>query len=73
MQDVIRLKLVLTEKDKIGTWFSEQQVRRNLGTVLRWIINKVQQSIELLNIIANHLEVDIRELLMISKSTVEFN
>lgn len=39
MQDVISLKLVMTEKNKIGTWFSEQQVRRNLGFVLRWVIN----------------------------------
>ena len=35
-----RLKIVLAEKEKTGTWLSEQ-MGRNIGTVSRWMTNKV--------------------------------
>ena len=40
-----RIQAVLAEKDKTGTWLSEQ-MGRNLGTVSRWMTNKVQPSVE---------------------------
>ena len=40
-----RIKSVLAEKNKTGTWLSEQ-MGRNLGTVSRWMTNKVQPSVE---------------------------
>ncbi len=61
-----RLKIVLAEKEKTGTWLSEQ-MGRNIGTVSRWMTNKVQPSVEQLYEIANHLDVDVRELLVASK------
>lgn len=61
-----RIKVVLAEKNKTGTWLSEQ-VGRNIGTVSRWVTNKVQPSIEQLYEIAHHLDVDARELLVPSK------
>jgi transcriptional regulator with XRE-family HTH domain len=61
-----RIKSVLAEKNKTGTWLSKQ-MGRNLGTVSRWMTNKVQQSIEQLFNIANHLDVDVRELLVTTK------
>ena len=61
-----RIKSVLAEKNKTGTWLSEQ-MGRNLGTVSRWMTNKVQPSIEQLYEIAKHLDVDVRELLAASK------
>ena len=60
------IKAVLTEKDKTGTWISEQ-MGRNIGTVLRWMTNKVQPSVEQLYDIAKHFDVDVRELLVSSK------
>lgn len=48
MQDVNRLKLLMAEKNKVGTWFSEE-MGRNLGTFSRWVINKVQPSVEQLS------------------------
>ena len=42
-----RIKAVLAEQDKTGTWLSEQ-MGRNLGTVSRWMTNKIQPSVELL-------------------------
>ena len=61
-----RIKAVLAEKDKTGTWLSEK-MNRNLGTVSRWMTNKVQPSVEQLYEIARHLDVDVKELLVSSK------
>ena len=61
-----RLKIVLAEKEKTGTWLSEQ-MGRNVGTVSRWMTNKVQPSVEQLYEIAKHLDVDVKELLVSSK------
>jgi transcriptional regulator with XRE-family HTH domain len=41
---------------------------RNLGTVSRWMTNKVQPSVEQLYDIAKYLDVEVRELLVASKS-----
>jgi len=61
-----QFKIVLAEKEKTGTWLSEQ-MGRNLGTVSRWMTNKVQPSVEQLYDIAKYLDVDVRELLVASK------
>lgn len=60
------VKVVLAEKEKTGTWLSEQ-MGRNIGTVSRWMTNKVQPSVEQLYEIANHLDLDVKELLVSSK------
>jgi transcriptional regulator with XRE-family HTH domain len=39
----------------------------NISTVSRWMTNKVQPSVEQLFEIANHLDVDVKELLVSSK------
>jgi len=65
-----RIKSVLAEKNKTGTWLSEQ-MGRNLGTVSRWMTNKVQPSVEQLYEIAHHLDVDVRDLLVSSNSIKE--
>ena len=61
-----RIKAVLAEKERTGTWLSEQ-MGRNLGTVSRWMTNKIQPSVEQLFDIAKHLDVDVRELLVSTK------
>ena len=61
-----RIKAVLAEQDKTGTWLSEQ-MGLNLGTVSRWMTNKIQPSVEQLFDIAKHLDVDVRELLVSTK------
>ena len=60
------VKVVLAEKEKTGTWLSEQ-MGRNIGTVSRWMTNKVQPSVEHLYEIAKYLYVDVRELLVSTK------
>ena len=45
----------------------KRRTKSNLGTVSRWMTNKVQPSVEQLYDIAKHLDVDVRELLVSSK------
>jgi transcriptional regulator with XRE-family HTH domain len=60
-----RIKSVLADKDKTGTWLSEQ-MGRNLGTVSRWMTNKVQPSVGQLYDIAQSF--DLRNLLVSSNT-----
>jgi len=61
-----RLKIVLAEKERTGTWLSEQ-TGHSISTVSRWMTNKVQPSVEQLYEIARYLDVDVKELLVSSK------
>jgi len=61
-----QFKIVLAEKEKTGTWLSEQ-MGHSISTVSRRMTNKVQPSVEQLFEIANHLDVDVKELLVSSK------
>ena len=61
-----QVKIVLAEKERTGTWLSEQ-MGHSISTVSRRMTNKVQPSVEQLFEIANHLDVDVKELLVSSK------
>ena len=61
-----RLKIVLAEKERTGTWLSEQ-MGHSISTVSRWMTNKVQPSVEQLYEIACHLDVDVKDLLISTK------
>ena len=61
-----RLKIVLAEKERTGTWLSEQ-MGHSISTVSRWMTNKVQPSVEQLYEIARLLDVDVKDLLVSSK------
>ena len=61
-----QFKIVLAEKEKTGTCLSEQ-MGHSISTVSCWMTNKVQPSVEQLFEIANHLDVDVKELLVSSK------
>ena len=61
-----RLKIVLAEKERTGTWLSEQ-MGHSISTVSRWMTNKVQPSVEQLYKIARHLDVDVKDLLISTK------
>lgn len=61
-----KVKSVMAEKNKTGTWLSEK-IDRNLGTVSQWIPNKVQPSVEQLYNNVEYLDVDVKELLVLSK------
>lgn len=57
-----RIKVVLVEQNKTSLWLSEQ-MKKDKSTVSRWCTNDMQPSIETLFIIAEILNVSVRELL----------
>jgi transcriptional regulator with XRE-family HTH domain len=62
-----KLKVVLVERKKTGKWLAEA-LGKNEATVSRWCANVSQPSLETLFAIAKALEVDVRELLISTKS-----
>ena len=62
-----RLKAALAEQGKTNRWLSEQ-LGKSENTVSRWCANKVQPSIIQLNEIASVLDVDVKDLLVSTKS-----
>ena len=66
MQDLNRLKVVLVEQKKTGKWLAEQ-LGKDPSTVSKWCSNKIQPSLEMLIKIAEVLNVDARELIIVTK------
>ena len=66
MKDLNRLKVVLAEQKKTGKWLAEQ-LGKDPSTVSKWCSNKMQPSLEMLVNIAKVLDVDTRELIVITK------
>ena len=61
-QDINRLKVVLAEKKRTNKWLAEQ-LGKDPATVSKWCTNKVQPNLETLILIAQVLEVDVKDLL----------
>lgn len=70
VKDINRLKVVLVEKKRTGKWLAEQ-LGKDPATVSKWCTNVAQPGLETLVQISNVLEVDIRELLVGTKSTMQ--
>ena len=66
MKQLNRLKVVLVEKNKSGKWLAEQ-LGKDPATISRWCSNSIQPSIETMALIAEILNIDVRELLNKSK------
>lgn len=66
-KDLNRLKLVLVELKKTAKWLAGE-IGKDPVTVSKWCTNTAQLSLETLSIIAEKLDVDIRELLLPSKA-----
>ena len=66
MKDINRIKVVLVEQKKTGKWLAEQ-LGKDPFTVSKWCSNKMQPSLEILVNIAKILDVDARELIVITK------
>lgn len=62
-----RIKVVLVEKQRTSKWLAEQ-LGKSENTVSKWCSNRVQPSLESLVEIARILDIDIRELLVSTKS-----
>ena len=57
-----RLKVALVERQKTSKWLAEQ-MEKSETTVSRWASNKSQPSVEQLFEIAQHLKMDVKDLL----------
>lgn len=66
MKEINRLKVILVEQKRTGKWLAET-LGKNEATISRWCTNETQPSLETLLDIAKVLDVDIRELINISK------
>ena len=64
MQDkqINRLKVILAEQSKTNKWLAGE-LGKNETTISRWCTNEVQPSVQTLMIIAELLNVDIKDLL----------
>lgn len=67
MKPANRLKIVLAEKGKTNKWLAET-IKKDQTTVSKWCTNKSQPSIEVLYVIADALEADVRELLVSNRT-----
>lgn len=65
-KDLNRLKLVLVEHKKTGKWLADQ-LQVNPTTVSKWCTNTIQPDLNTLNIIANLLDVDVKEFIKSNK------
>ena len=61
-----RIKAVLAEKSVSNLWLAEK-MNKNKATVSKWCTNETQPSLETLFIIAETLQIDVKELLVSSK------
>ena len=63
MANLNRLKVVLAEKEKTGKWLASQIGKSNCS-VSKWCSNSAQPDLQMLNNIANVLNMDVRDLLV---------
>ncbi len=66
MAVINRLKSVLAEKPLIEKWLAEH-IGKSENTISKWCSNKGQPSLEKLVEIAKTLDVDVRDLLIVTK------
>ncbi len=62
-----RLKVVLAEQGRTNKWLAEK-LDKNTATISRWCTNEMQPSLETLVEIAETLSVDVRDLLIPTRS-----
>ncbi len=65
-KQINRLKVVLVEQGKTGVWLPEQ-LGKHPSTISVWCSNKIQPSLEMLDRIAELLNVDRKDLINNSK------
>lgn len=68
MENLNRLKAVLSDAGQTNKWLAEQ-LGKDPVTISKWCTNTVQPDLQTLSKIANLLNVDIRELL-VGKKTI---
>ena len=72
MEDINRLKIVLAEKKRTNKWLAEQ-LGKSTCSVSKWCQNTVQPDLQTLQSISKLLDVDIRDLIVSTKSSNNHN
>lgn len=72
MANLNRLKVVLVEQNRTGKWLSEQ-LGKSTATVSKWCQNTIQPDLQTLESISKLLDVDIRDLIVSTKSSTNHN
>ncbi len=72
MANLNRLKVVLVEQNRTGKWLSEQ-LGKSTATVSKWCQNTIQPDLQTLESISKLLDVDIRDLIVSTKSSNNHN
>lgn len=72
MANLNRLKVVLVEQNRTGKWLSEQ-LGKSTATVSKWCQNAIQPDLQTLESISKLLDVDIRDLIVSTKSSNNHN
>ena len=72
MTAINRIKVVLVEKQRTNKWLAEQ-LGKSENTIFKWCLNKVQPSPDGILQIANVLGVEIRSLIVASKSKESYD
>ena len=65
-RDLNRIKVILVEKKKTSKWLAKQ-LGKDPATVSKWCTNRTQPGLETLFEIAGILDVEVGELLRVSK------
>lgn len=68
MANLNRLKVVLVEQNKTGKWLAEQ-LGKSTATVSKWCQNAIQPDLQTLESISKLLDVDIRDLIVSTKTS----
>ena len=68
MNDLNRIKVVLVEKKRTSKWLAEQ-LGKSVCSVSKWCQNTVQPDLQTLQTISKLLDVDIRDLIVSTKSS----
>lgn len=66
-KDLNRIKVMLAEKKKTNKWLAKQ-LGKNPTTISKWCSNSSQPSLDMLEKIADALEVDYTELIRIKRN-----
>lgn len=71
-KNINRIKVVLVEKKKTNKWLADQ-IGKDQATVSKWCTNTTQPTLETLVETARILEVDIRELLVPTRQSENYD
>lgn len=63
MANLNRIKVILVEQQKTGKWLAEQ-LGKSTCTVSKWCSNTNQPDLKTLNVIAEKLQVDVKDLII---------